>query len=57
MSLQIGYVIRNMIVRDNDSAKAVFDESSKLKRNRQPLKKKGKQKIFHQSQPILAHLK
>ena len=31
-----------MSIRDNDSAKADIDEFSKLKKNRQPLKKKGK---------------
>ena len=42
MSLQIGYVPRNMSIRDNGSAKADIDESSKLKRDRHSLNKKGK---------------
>ena len=52
MSAKTGYCFRNVIIRDNGSAKADIVESSKLKKNRQPLKKKGKI-----CQPLLAHLK
>ena len=42
MSVKSKYCLRNMRIRDNFSAKAGIDESSKLKNHRKPLEKKGK---------------